>query len=156
MHLCRYSLAATIDKYFTMKNLESIANELFNKIRGRFPSVTIGDEEGKVTNVPGDARYYDFEFTEAGRALGKVSISLDEENLAVMYSDDFVAREDQETRSNWYNFLKELRMFSKKRMLNFDTRNITKSNLNKRDYNFLAQNRPGEESMTKASMCDAS
>ena len=35
-----------------MQNLDLIANELFNKIRGRFPSVTIGDAEGNVTNEP--------------------------------------------------------------------------------------------------------
>ena len=56
------------------------------------------------------------------------------------------------TQNNWYNFLKELRQFSKKRMLNFDTRNITKSNLNKRDYKFLASNRAGEEQMTESTM----
>jgi hypothetical protein len=33
-----------------MQNLDLIAEELFNKIRGRFPSVTIGDAEGNVTN----------------------------------------------------------------------------------------------------------
>ena len=150
--LCRSSLAVTIDKYNKMKNLESIAEDLFNKIRGRFPSVTIGSEEGKVTNVPKDARYFDFDYKEGNNVLGKVSISLDEKSIAVMYSDDFVANEDTMTRNNWYNFLKELRVFSKKRMLNFDTRNITKSNLDRRDYKFLATTRIGDEQMTESTM----
>ena len=47
-----------------MKNLNLIAEELFNKIRGRFPSVTIGDQKAKVTNVPGEARFYDFDYKE--------------------------------------------------------------------------------------------
>ena len=135
-----------------MKNLENIAEELFNKIRGRFPSVTIGDDEGKVTNVPTDARFFDFDYKESERVLGKVSVSIDEKSLSVMYSDNFVANEDAMTRDNWYNFLKELRKFSKKRMLNFDTRNITKSNLNKRDYNFLAKNRSEEDTMNESTM----
>ena len=136
-----------------MKNLNYIAKDLFAKIRGRFPSVTIGDEQGKVTNVPEDARYFDFDYKESEDILGKVSISLDEDSLSVMYSNDFVANEDQLTRDNWYNFLKELRQFSKKRMLNFDTRNITKSNLNKRDYQYLATNRnTGDENMTESKM----
>jgi len=136
-----------------MKNLNYIAKDLFAKIRGRFPSVTIGDEQGKVTNVPEDARYFDFDYKESEDILGKVSISLDEDSLSVMYSNDFVANEDQITRNNWYNFLKELRQFSKKRMLNFDTRNITKSNLNKRDYQYLATNRnTGDENMTESKM----
>ena len=135
-----------------MNKLNIIAEELFNKIRGRFPSVTIGDAEGNVTNVPTEARFYDFDYTEGSQPLGKISVTLDENGVSVMYSDDFVANEDQITRDNWYNFLKELRQFSKKRMLNFDTRNITKSNLNKRDYKFLAVNRSGEETMSESKM----
>lgn len=135
-----------------MKNLENIAEDLFNKIRGRFPSVTIGTDEGKVTNVPTEARYYDFDYKESGRSLGKVSISLDEKSISVMYSNNFVANEDQMTQDNWYNFLKELRQFSKKRLLNFDTRNITKSNLDRRDYKFLALTRTGEDTMTESTM----
>jgi len=130
-----------------MKNLNSIAEELFNKIRGRFPSVTIGDAEGNVTNVPSDARFFDFDYKEGPTSLGKISITLSEENISVMYSNNVVANEDTLTRENWYNFLKELRHFSRKRMLNFDTRNITKSNLDRRDYQFLAKNRPGELTM---------
>jgi len=135
-----------------MKNLESIAEDLFNKIRGRFPSVTIGTDEGKVTNIPSEARYYDFDYKENGRTIGKVSVSLDENSVSVMYSNDFVANEDQMTQDNWYNFLKELRQFSKKRLLNFDTRNITKSNLDRRDYKFLALTRTGEDTMTESTM----
>ena len=136
-----------------MKNLNYIAKDLFNKIRGRFPSVTIGDESGQVTNVPEDARYFDFDYKEQEQVLGKVSISIDEDSLSIMYSNDFVANEDEMTRNNWYNFLKELRQFSKKRMLNFDTRNITKSNLDKRDYEYLATNRnTGDDNMNESKM----
>ena len=124
-----------------MRNLDIIAEELFNKIRGRFPSITIGNSEGKVTNIPKEARYYDFDFKEGERNLGKVSVSIDENNIAVMYSNDFVTQEDTITKNSWYDFLKELRVFAKKRMLNFDTRDINKTNLDKRDYQFLAANR---------------
>lgn len=130
-----------------MKNLDLIANELFNKVRGRFPTITIGDEEGKVINQPGLARYFDFDYVIGEKTLGKVSISLDEDNLAVMYGNDLVTTEDATTKDDWYSFLKELRVFAKKRLLNFDVRNIMKNNLNKRDYKFLAQNRPGEVTM---------
>ena len=135
-----------------MKNLENIAEDLFNKIRGRFPSVTIGDESGQMTNIPEQARFFDFDYKENERTLGKVSVSIDENSLSVMYSENFVANEDTITQNNWYDFLKELRQFSKKRMLNFDTRNITKSNLNKRDYKFLATNRAGEQQMSESTM----
>ncbi|SVC43554.1 uncharacterized protein METZ01_LOCUS296408, partial [marine metagenome] len=61
-------------------NTEAIANDLFNKVRGRFPAVTLGDKEGNVTNEPTQARYFDFDFKEAGKSLGKVSISIDEKD----------------------------------------------------------------------------
>ena len=135
-----------------MKNLDLIAEELFNKVRGRFPSITIGDQEGKVTNQPTQARFYDFDYAEGETKLGKVSISLTDEAVEVMYSSDFVANEDIITKENWYGFLKELRAFSKKRMLGFDTRNINKSNLDQRDYQFLATNRSRDEKMNESKM----
>tara|TARA_E500000178_G_C17016999_1_gene753522 strand:+ start:1031 stop:2584 length:1554 start_codon:yes stop_codon:yes gene_type:complete len=134
-----------------MKNLDLISEELFNKIRGRFPSVTIGNSEGNVTNVPNEARFFDFDFKEGDKNLGKVSVSVDDKSLNVMYSNNFIEGQDKFTKERWYGFLKELRYFAKKRLLNFDTRDITKSNLNRRDYKFLA-NKSGEETMSESKM----
>lgn len=136
-----------------MKTLDTTAAELFNKIRGRFPSVTIGDEKGTLVNVPKDARYFDFTFTNEGADLGKVSISLDEEDgIVVVVGRDIVEYQAEDVQDRWFNFLKELRIFAKKRMMSFDVRDINKSNLNKRDYKFLAANRPGEETMAESKM----
>lgn len=136
-----------------MKNLNQISADLFNKIRGRFENVTIGDEKGQVTNVPEDARYFDFAFLADGVDLGKVSIALDEkQGVSVIVGRDLVQGQVESIQDNWFNFLKELRVFAKKRMLNFEVRDINKSNLNKRDYQFLAQNRNGEETMAESRM----
>jgi len=134
-----------------MKNLDLISEELFNKIRGRFPSVTIGNADGQVTNKPNEARFFDFDFKEGTVNLGKVSVSVSEEAIEVMYSDNFVAEQDEITKEKWYNFLKELRQFSKKRLMKFDTRNLNKSNLDRRDYKFLATNR-GDNTMAESKM----
>ena len=131
------------------KNINFIGEELFNKVRGKFPSVTLGDAEGNVTNEPKEARFFDFDFTENGDSLGKVSIALDEKSLNIMYAQNFVENQDSTTKKNWYAFLRELRNFSKKRLLTFDVRDITKSNLNRRDYQFLAKN-AGEGAMTES------
>ena len=136
-------------------NLNTIAEELFAKIRGRFPGVTIGDEEGNVTTEPTEARYFEFPFKEkngdaADKASDKISISLDEESgVTIMYNDSVA--EDEMSKNNWYKFLREIRTFSKKRMLNFDVRNITKSNLEKRDYQYLARN-SGDDSMNESKL----
>jgi len=135
-----------------MKSLDNIAEDLFNKIRGRFPSVTIGDGEGKVINDPLAARFFDFDFKEGDKNLGKVSISIDENALAVMYHNNFVEDQDSTTKSRWFDFLRELRTFAKKRLLSFDTRDITKSNLNKRDYKFLAQQQGGDAMMSESKL----
>ena len=125
-----------------MKNLDSIANELFNKIRGRYPSITVGDADATITNAPKEARFFEFDFAEDK----KVSISLDEKDLTIMYSQKLFDDQDVASKSNWFAFLKELRQFAKKRMLNFDTRDITKSNLDKRDYQTLSTEKQMSES----------
>jgi hypothetical protein len=142
-----------------MKNLDKIAEDLFNKIRSRFSSVTVGDIAGNVTDAPKEARFFDFDYTEDSRKLGNVSINIsedpsdsDKQALTIIYSKDFISNEDQTTQTNWFNFLKELRQFSKKRRLNFDIRDINKTNLDKRDYKFLANNRPGEGTMTESKL----
>jgi hypothetical protein len=134
-----------------MKNLDSIAKDLFNKIRGRFPNIILGDDEGNVTNIPSNARYFDFAFLNEKEK--KVSVSLDQDNgIVVIVGKNIVGDQPEHIQDKWYNFLKELRVFSKKRLLNFDVRDINKSILNKRDYKFLAATRPGDETMAESKM----
>ena len=131
-----------------MQEFDAIGEDLFNKIRGRFPEVTIGDEAGTVTNEPTMARFFDFDYN----GLGKVSVAIDEDDgLTVIYSKDFIEDQDEQTKEAWYDFLKELRVFSKKRMLNYSVRDITKSNLTKRDYKFLAKT-PEDGQMTESKL----
>jgi hypothetical protein len=129
-----------------MINLEKIAEELFNKIRGRYPKITIGDEASTITNVPEKARFFDFEFSNGN----KVNVTLDEKSLTMLYNNDLLTDATESIKQNWYAFMKEMRQFAKKRMLNFDTRDITKSNLDKRDYDYLSKNRPGENQMSES------
>ena len=131
-----------------MNEFDKIGEDLFNKLRGRFSEITIGNNEGIVTNEPAEARFFDFDYN----GLGKVSASLDEEEgLTVIYSKDFMENQDEMTQDAWYDFLKELRVFAKKRMLDYNVRDITKSNLTKRDYKFLAK-RPGDGTMTESKL----
>lgn len=136
-----------------MSTMDKISENLFAKIRGRFPSVTIGDAEGIVTDDPKTARYFDFDFKEGERILGKVSITINEEDgVVITYNDSFITDESDTVKTSWYDFLKELRIFSKKNMMNFDTRDITKSNLDKRDYAHLTKNSSGDNTMSESKM----
>ena len=135
-----------------MRDLNVVAEQLFNEIRGRYPSVTIGDEEGNVTNEPRLARFYEFDFKSNDTNVGKVSISLDEKTgVTIMYNKDFTAEVGDAETKDWYNFLKQVRNFSKRRLLNFEVRDINKTNFTKRDYGYMAANR-GETQMAESKM----
>jgi hypothetical protein len=59
--------------------------------------------------------------------------------MKVYFSHGITESMDDGQKTNWYGFLKELRQFAKRRLLSFDTRDIAKDNLDKRDYAFLSQ-----------------
>ncbi|MEK9804660.1 MAG: hypothetical protein VW551_00005 [Euryarchaeota archaeon] len=133
-----------------MDKLDQTAEELFSKIRGRFSNVTIGDGEGNVVNDPKEARFFEFAYNDKNQDFGNVSISLsDDDGVVVMFNKEVV--ENAVSKSLWFEFLKELRTFSKKRMLGFNTRDITKSNLEKRDYKYLAT-KTGDDKMNESKL----
>jgi hypothetical protein len=119
----------------------NIAQDLFYKIRSRFSGLKLGAETGEITINPEDARFFDFDYMEGEQPIGHVSISLAEPNsMKVYFSNGITESMDDGQKDNWYGFLKELRTFAKRRLLSFDTRDIAKDNLDKRDYQFLSQN----------------
>jgi hypothetical protein len=119
----------------------NIATDLFYKIRSRFTGLKLGSETGQITIIPEDARFFDFDYKEGDNPIGHVSISLAEPNsMKVYFSHGITEAMDGKQKDNWYGFLRELRQFAKRRLLSFDTRDITKDHLDKRDYAFLSQN----------------
>jgi hypothetical protein len=124
-----------------MDTRNNIATDLFYKIRSRFSGLKLGTESGEITIIPEDARFFDFDYMEGETAIGHVSISLAEQNsMKVYFSHGITETMDTNQKNNWYGFLKELRIFAKRRLLNFDPRDIAKDNLDQRDYSFLSQN----------------
>lgn len=135
------------------KNLNSIAQELFDKIRTQFPNLKLGDEESQVTSEPEQARFFDFDYIIKGEKLGRVSVSLSQDDgVVVIYSNDIISDRDEYIKRSFFNFLKELREFAKQHLLTFDTRDIAKSNLEKRDYKFLAKKQFGESKMSESKL----
>ena len=45
-----------------MKEIEEIAQNLFDKIRSRFSPIKISDEENKSVNDESEARFFNFNF----------------------------------------------------------------------------------------------
>ena len=121
--------------------MNSISQDLFYKIRSRFTGLKLGKETGEITIDPSEAAFFDFDYMDGENPIGHVSISLAEPaNMKVYYSTGITEGMDIAQREGWYNFLKELRQFAKRRLMSFDTRDIAKDNLDKRDYEFLVQN----------------
>jgi hypothetical protein len=115
------------------------STDLFNKIRSQFSNIRIGDENGAATADPAKATFFEFEFQPDSDTFGSVSISIaDDENMKVFYNRDLVSKIDEDSKDEWYAFLKELKDFAVEHSLRFDVRDITKSNLTKQDYQNLA------------------
>jgi hypothetical protein len=129
-----------------MKAIQIISQDLFDKVRSRFQNLEMGDETGAVTIDPSEARFFDFDFINEGVNLGRVSISLnDVGSLKIYYSQGITENQDDPAKQLWYNFLKEMRLFSMRRLLRFDTRDIAKTNLDKNDFQHLATTQAPKE-----------
>lgn len=134
-----------------MKNIEKVAEELFDKIRSRFEKVTIGDEEANETDVPKDARFFNFDYIDSqGKNYGNIMINIvDEESLKIYFSKDIAQGLEEHEQREWYNFLVDLRHFAKRNMVNhFDVRDISRNNLTIRDVKQVAKSTATVDSTT--------
>jgi len=126
-------------------NLDKIALDLYDKIQTKFPDVEIGDEQANVLSKKEDipkARFFEFEYKENDKVLGTIAITLDAEDGVIVQ----ISREIVDSKHHGaYKFIRGFRRFAKDRLLNFDIKNIGKSNLDKRDYAF--QSKAKEEPM---------
>ena len=117
-----------------MREINKIAEGLFEKIRDRFEDVSLGDEKAKATSDPERARFFNFDYVVDGHNHGNITMSLiDETSLKVYYSKNISDDLDKEHKKEWYNFLHELREFARRNLLSFEPRDITRSTLKHRD-----------------------
>ena len=115
------------------------SQDLFNKIRSQFTNIRLGDENGAATADSENAVFFEFEFQEDSDTFGSVSVSIaDGETMKVFYNRNLVDKIDEDSKGEWYAFLKELKDFAVEHQLRFDVRDITKNNLSKQDYENLA------------------
>jgi hypothetical protein len=136
-----------------MNALEIISQDLFDKVRSRFSNLQMGGENGAVTVVPQEARFFDFDFVVEGANLGRVSISINDlGSLKVYYSQGIVEDTESTTQKFWFDFLREMRQFAKRRMLRFDTRDISKGNLDKNDFAYLATQQAAQQASAQSTV----
>jgi len=118
-----------------MRDISNIAEELFNKIRSRFDRVKIKDKTDSSTQIPEDARFFNFDYvSQDGTKFGNITISLiDEKGLKISYSKNITDYLDDAHQKEWYDYLRNLRQFAKRNMLTFDVRDINRSHLKSKD-----------------------
>jgi len=117
-----------------MREVNKIAESLFEKIRDRFEDVSLGDENAKATSDPEKARFFNFDYVVDGENHGNITMSLiDETSLKVYFSKNITDGLSEHEKKHWYKFLRELREFAKRNLLSFEPRDITRSTLKHRD-----------------------
>ena len=124
-----------------MSEIEPIAQGLYDKLKNRFGEIAISDESAKPTSILEDGRFFNFDFKLGSKNYGNVTISInDGDSLKVFFNRRISKKMDEEDRPSWYKFLKALRSFSRRNMLRFDTRDITRSALTKKEIKDMATN----------------
>jgi hypothetical protein len=117
-----------------MREINKIAEGLFEKIRDRFEDVSLGNDTAKATTDPQKARFFNFDYVVDGTNHGNITMSLiDEISLKVYFSKNISSDLDDEQKKEWYSFLRELREFARRNLLSFEPRDITRSTLKHRD-----------------------
>ena len=117
-----------------MREVNKIAESLFEKIRDRYDDVSLGDENAKATSDPEKARFFNFDYLVDGKTHGNITISLiDETSLKVYFSKNITDGLTEHEKKHWYSFLRELREFAKRNLLSFEPRDITRATLKHRD-----------------------
>ena len=130
-----------------MREIDKIAEGLFEKIRDRFEDVSLGNDKAKATSDPERARFFNFDYVVNDHNHGNITMSLiDETSLKVYFSKNISKDLDEDERHQWYSFLRELREFARRNLLSFEPRDITRSTLKHRD---LAQQSKADSTYDK-------
>jgi len=136
-----------------MSNIDQAAEDLFFKLRNRFPKINMGNDSGSDTVDPEKARFFNFEYVdkESQRPYGRITCSLiDGSSLKVFFDTAITDRMIPADKNYWYRFLRELRRMAKSHMLNFDVRDITKDTLSRQDLQYMTKLNPEKKKMKES------
>ena len=117
------------------QDIDKIAEALFEKVRSRFEDVSLGDDKAQATAAPEKARFFNFNYkSKDGEEFGNITLSIiDNDSLKIYFSKNISDKLDPDQLKEWYTFLHEMRKFARRNLMTFDTRDITRSNLNIKD-----------------------
>ena len=101
-------------------NIETTAQDLFDKIRNEIQNISLGDEEGKALSPDKleQARIFNFEYMnkKTNEPYGAVLISIiDPRSMGIYYGLDMAKDMSPEDQRQWSNWLREMRRFAHSR-----------------------------------------
>ena len=104
-----------------------INQNLFNLLATKNFDLVTRDNKGKETAEPKEAELFSFDYVVDNHNYGTVVITVTPEgNLEVFYGDALGKGMELDHKSEWYDFLYQLRHFSRRNMLGFELKNMNK------------------------------
>jgi hypothetical protein len=120
--------------------IEQTAEALFDKIRNRFQSIQLGNDQGKDSNDdPKQARFFNFDFIHEDQKFGNITVSLLGDFIKVFYSEGMIQSLTDENKRIWFDWIKSIRKFAHAHLKTFDVRDIGTSGLKATDLAFIAR-----------------
>ena len=107
---------------------ESMNKDLYKFLKTRGFDPIPKDSDGQTIPVPNDAEVFKFTFKQDGKDIGPAWVTIDGNQELKVYYDDKLSdlaesSSSDEFDDSWTGFLKQLKMFAKRRQLGFDTEN---------------------------------
>ena len=115
-------------------DLNAVAQDLFDELKSRYAKLTLGDNQAQVTSDPAQARFFKFNWNN-----NPVSVSIDEENLRLIYNRSLTDSVDSEQEQEWYEFSRFMKEFAVTHNLGFKPQDVEKLDLEQGDFEFLSQ-----------------
>ena len=110
-----------------MISTDSIRQNLFDLLAVKNFDVTTRDSQGKETGEAKDADLFSFDYKLDDTNYGTVVITITPEGaLEVFYGDRLGRTMESDHKSTWYDFLYQLRNFSRRNMLQFELKHMNK------------------------------
>jgi hypothetical protein len=104
------------------------AQQLYDLLVSRNFDPELLDSTGKPSQIPSETEIFSFDFqTESGNDYGTVVIMLgDDNNLEVYFGDNIGRGMDAQDKKEWFDFLYQIRMFSKRNLMSFGLKNLNR------------------------------
>jgi hypothetical protein len=110
-----------------MISTDQIRQNLFDLLAVKNFDVTTRDSKGKETGEAKDADLFSFDYKIDDTNYGTVVITITPEGvLEVFYGDRLGRSMDKDHKTTWYDFLYQLRHFSRRNMLQFELKHMNK------------------------------